>query len=590
VTRKTDARGIVTNYSYDSLNRLIAVQSSDGTWSRFAFNESGNRISAEDAKSKTTWQYDANGRVVFQRQERVDRKTVDLVMAYEYDPAGNRTAVTYPNGNRVQYRYDALNRQSAVVLPDGSEVAQSFDAVGAPSERLFPNGIRTKWAYDTKGQVKRMDVSGSKVSRGPPSVSYDYDMNGNRVWMERSDEGRSNYSYDPLNQLIEAKFPDKDFQRFDYDPVGNRMKLEEGKGMTTYTYDPANEIQASVESHGGAVVNTAYTFDSAGNMTSEKVDKKATKYTWDANNRLIAMSLPNGQKETVTYDPFNHRLSRKGKATTYYSWDGNLCVYDSSTDFSDTVLYVPLNGEIVAQVGKSRGDGEAVSPSENEPVRFYHTDALGSALALSGKNGNVLATYSYEPYGAIRHQEGSASNTNTFVGGYGVSEGNSDISYMWNRYYSSGLGSFISRDPLRSSVYYGYAENNPALFVDPAGLQAQVMAQAWPLVPPTLAGLSAILLSPVSTPVIIIGGGAIVLGAGAIWVSENWEDINHPQQQPNVIESTHVSSNLGMQPCPIDPKEKYHYCVKFCKSLKPNNFVWAATCVIKCAPILLELL
>ena len=425
-----------------------------------------------------------------------------------------------------------------------------------------------------------MDVSGARGNRGPPSVKYDYDMNGNRVAMERSDEGRTNYSYDPLNQLVEAKFPDKDYQRFDYDPVGNRLRLEDGKGITTYSYDPANEIQGRVESHGGKVIATSYSFDAAGNMVSEQTGKKASKYTWDANNRLISISLPNGQKETVTYDPFNHRLSKKGKATTYYAWDGNLCVYDSSSDFTDSILYVSLNGEIVAQVGKSRGDGEAVSPSENEPVRFYHTDALGSVLALSGKNGNVLATYSYEPYGGIRHQEGSSDNTNTFVGGYGVREGNSDISYMWNRYYSSSNGLFISSDPLRRGASYGYADNNPPLFVDPAGLQAQVMAQAWPLVPPSLAGLSAIFLAPVSTPVIIIGSGVIVIGAGAIWLNENWVDIKTTHKQPEYIESTEVPSNLGMNPCPIDPNED---CIPGCwdkyKLTSPAFYICIAGCI-----------
>ena len=321
-------------------------------------------------------------------------------------------------------------------------------------------------------------MSGAKGSRGPPSLKYDYDMNGNRLGMERSDEGRTNYSYDPLNQLIEAKFPDKDFQRFDYDPVGNRMKLEEGKGITTYAYDPANEIQGSVESHGGEVITTSYAFDNAGNMTGETAGKKATKYTWDANNRLISLSLPNGQKEVVTYDPFNHRLSKKGKATSYYAWDGNLCVYDSSTDFSDAVLYIPLNGEIVAQVGKSLGDGEAVSPAENEPVRFYHTDALGSVLALSGKNGNVLAIYSYEPFGAIRHQEGSSSNANTFVGGYGVRNDSGAGYYMVNRYYESKNGDFESIDPLyfsNAALFqdgYRYSVNNPIFWIDPFGLSS----------------------------------------------------------------------------------------------------------------------
>ena len=224
--------------------------------------------------------------------------------------------------------------------------------------------------------------------------------------------------------------------------------------MTTYSYDPANEIQGSVETKEGGVITSAYSFDSAGNMTTEQIEKKTAKYTWDANNRLIQFSSPNGQKESITYDPFNHRLSRKGKATTYYSWEGNLCVYDTTTDFSDSVMYVPLNGEIVAQVGKSRGDGETVSPAESEPVRFYHADALGSVLALSGKNGNVLATYSYEPYGGIRHQEGSSSNANTYVGAYGVRNDTQTGYYMVNRYYQNASGIFISRDIIGDGVSF----------------------------------------------------------------------------------------------------------------------------------------
>jgi RHS repeat-associated protein len=301
-------------------------------------------------------------------------------------------------------------------------------------------------------------------------------MNGNRVAMERSDEGRTDYSYDSLNQLVEAKFPGGDFQRFDYDPVGNRMKLEEAKGITTYAYDPANEIQGSVETREGGVITTSYSFDAAGNMASEKVEKKATKYAWDANNRLVQLSAPNGQKETVTYDPFNHRLSKKGKATTYYSWDGNLCVYDTTTYFTDSVMYVPLNGEIVAQVGKSRGDGEAVSQEESEPVRYYHTDALGSVLALSGKSGNVLATYSYEPYGAIRHQEGASSNANTYVGGYGVRNDSVAGYYMVNRYQNYFIARFISEDMFegdnKDNNIYRYVINNPMVLIDPYGLYA----------------------------------------------------------------------------------------------------------------------
>ena len=45
-----------------------------------------------------------------------------------------------------------------------------------------------------------------------------------------------------------------------------------------------------------------------------------------------------------------------------------------------------------------------------------------------------------------------------------------DMIYLRNRYYSPGIGRFITEDPARDDVnWYAYCKNNPVMFVDPSG-------------------------------------------------------------------------------------------------------------------------
>ena len=45
-----------------------------------------------------------------------------------------------------------------------------------------------------------------------------------------------------------------------------------------------------------------------------------------------------------------------------------------------------------------------------------------------------------------------------------------DMIYLRNRYYSPGIGRFITEDPARDGVnWYAYCNNNPVMFVDPSG-------------------------------------------------------------------------------------------------------------------------
>lgn len=113
--------------------------------------------------------------------------------------------------------------------------------------------------------------------------------------------------------------------------------------------------------------------------------------------------------------------------------------------------------------------------AQAQTVRYYHTDALGSVVAVTDPNRNVLERREYEPYGA------QLSPTVQDGPGYTghVQDAATGLVYMQQRYYDPMLGVFLSVDPVTAysnpiSQFhrYRYANNNPYKFTDPDGRAA----------------------------------------------------------------------------------------------------------------------
>jgi YD repeat-containing protein len=76
--------------------------------------------------------------------------------------------------------------------------------------------------------------------------------------------------------------------------------------LTTWSYDPTDQLQA--ETTGAAVTN--YVFDAAGNERVVQARGGTTTNTWDSENRLVEMALPDGSRNTMSYrtDGLRYRL------------------------------------------------------------------------------------------------------------------------------------------------------------------------------------------------------------------------------------------------------------------------------------------
>jgi RHS repeat-associated protein len=123
----------------------------------------------------------------------------------------------------------------------------------------------------------------------------------------------------------------------------------------------------------------------------------------------------------------------------------------------------------------------ALLPAQAQEVYYIHTDALGSAVAETDANRNVVARFEYEPYG--RRLNASNDDKPGYTGH--VMDAVTGLVQMQQRYYDPGIGVFLSVDPVTAYGNpvgqfhrYRYANNNPYRFTDPNGRQS---LPVWPV-------------------------------------------------------------------------------------------------------------
>jgi RHS repeat-associated protein len=270
------------------------------------------------------------------------------------------------------------------------------------------------------------------------------------------------YTYDPIDQLVTANYNGSNTVAYDYDPVGNRTSVSattSAPGVGTYTTNNLNQYtnaQGKVNLH-----------DSRGNLTKVGID---LTFDYDSKNRLT--SAQNGTNTmTVAYGYQNRQVSRTINGTTvYFIYDGwsLLQERDSTGNLLQTYVHGPEIGEILR---KQNTTGEV----------YYHHDGLGSTVALTDVQGDLVESYSYDVFGSVTVYDSTFSILNfsffqnrfLFTGREWIRE--IGIYDYRNRIYSPELGRFLQTDPIRFEAgdvnLYRYVGNRASISSDPLGLE-----------------------------------------------------------------------------------------------------------------------
>lgn len=130
-----------------------------------------------------------------------------------------------------------------------------------------------------------------------------------------------------------------------------------------------------------------------------------------------------------------------------------------------------LAGEYTTEPGLY---GNVINQSRASVESTFHSDVMGSTLALSDTNQNVTDTRAYSGFGETTESTGSTEFPLQYIGRSGYYKTNSEY-YVRRRHYDA-AGSFSrwrSPDPLGVNLLdtnlYSYVGNRPLRFFDPSG-------------------------------------------------------------------------------------------------------------------------
>jgi RHS repeat-associated protein len=184
-------------------------------------------------------------------------------------------------------------------------------------------------------------------------------------------------------------------------------------------------------------------------------------YTWNARNRLTAITQGGTTQMSYAYDAMGRRTSKavQGGTPTQFLYDGQNAVQE-------------IVGSTINPILVGLGVDERFARNDTTGRTYFLSDAINSTIALTSAAGAIQNTYSYDPYGNTTQSNASFTNPYQYTGREADTPG---LYYYRARYYSPGMGGFISEDPARAAggqpSYYAYVGNNPLSNIDPMGLE-----------------------------------------------------------------------------------------------------------------------
>ena len=449
--------GQATQYRYDARDRLLETRYADGQQMLVSYTPTGQRASltrvSADTHHTTSMTYDGLDRLTEVRQ------SDGLWLRSRYDTAGNRTALEVPGGVTT-YTYDALGQLTAAGLPWGGSAVYTYDAVGQIRTRTLPNGVVSSYTYNGRRQL----TSIAHVRNGTTLASYDYTLDavGNRVAVTEAGGRQTRWSYDAVDRLLSEFDQEANGQTsqtsYTYDAAGNRQTQTRDGQTTTSTYNDLDQLLQA-----GAVT---YRYDGRGNLTEVRDGADLTRYTVDAANQVVGVSLPSGTDIQYQYGPDGQRVAQTvDGAVTRLLWD--------QAGYGEIVA--TSDGTSQVQTIYALGASERLGQQQPGAATYALADGQRSVRVLADASGQVVGQRRYSAFGEVRAHDGAAA----FAFGYSGEQQDEQTGLinLRARLYDPALGRFLGRDvwpvdmgrPVELNRYV-YAQNNPLSHADPTGL------------------------------------------------------------------------------------------------------------------------
>uniref|UniRef100_UPI001C48A5B7 RHS repeat domain-containing protein n=1 Tax=Alteromonas lipotrueae TaxID=2803814 RepID=UPI001C48A5B7 len=411
----TAPNGAITSYEYDPLGRLESQLVGREVELIYEYYENGQLekvikdIGSSSSINETiSYTYDEFGRV----QAVLDR--LGRTVSYDYDNAGRRTDIIYPDNRRTTYRYDNENRLEKVLYNGQQLVHYTYNNLSQIEDVMRGNGANSKLVFKSNNDMTELvhGFSGSKT------LGYLYGHSSAGRQNRKSYQGEARpwlpfqnnlelYDNNELNQSISVGDNELDF-----DENGNLATF----GAMSYSHNELNQLTSV--GFEGITPHVNYTYDGLGRRSSKTVNGESTTFLYD------------GDEVIAEYDDM-------GNVTKRY-------IYGAGIDNPIAYIY--------------QGN-----------LYYYHTDEIGSVVAMSNASAQLVEKYSYGPFGQSYDYSKIGNPLR-----YAARRLDSETGHYYNRarYYEPKWGKFLQADPLGyqdGMNRYAYVGHNPVSYVDPMG-------------------------------------------------------------------------------------------------------------------------
>ncbi|WP_285350496.1 RHS repeat-associated core domain-containing protein [Pseudomonas sp. ME-P-057] len=279
-THAVDPLGHITRYLHDDRGQVIEIIDAaeksqklrwndlgqievqtdcSGYQTRFKYDARGFLQSVADALGQQTLvQHDLRGHLLQRtlpdgRVERYERDASGQLTGY-IDPAGDTTRYHYdrrgqvrqrfdPHRRQVQFSYDAYGRLHSLTNENGESYRFAWDAGDRLVAQQDLDGSQRRYQYDALNNTIRVEQCPSTLDAEPASepIIYSLERDGlGRLTAKITADGRTEYHYDALDQLIEVRFTDQEGQQqkigLAYDALGQLLEEHTSNGSLKHRY------------------------------------------------------------------------------------------------------------------------------------------------------------------------------------------------------------------------------------------------------------------------------------------------------------------------------------------------------------------
>ena len=488
VTQQTDARGVVSTFTYDRLNRTTGVTYSNdpsGTLSGTRIYDFGVKGKGKPYQVKTTGtggalttfeSYNNLGSplTVSQKFDVAGNWSNPYTTTYSYNLSGGIASITYPSGRSVTYHYDDGARADSVTgtLGDGTNrnyaTSIAYDPSGQITQELFgtTTPVYNKRAYNSRHQLAeiRASTTGDDPSWNRGKILNQFSLQCSGASCNATDNNgnvRKQEVFIPTNE--QATTSVTWYQQYDYDTLNRLERVKEVTSVTArnwqqeYTYDrwsnrrihqtntwgpnipkPDFGLDPSNNNRLTAPAGFSMTYDNAGNINADTFSGILER-TYDANNRMTQAKDSANVVQSYTYNADGQRVRRtvNGIETwQIYGLKGELLAeYPSNGGTANpTKEYAYRNGEMLVTA-------ENASPNGPAPTALTVTPPTASTPITLSWTTSGAAKYRVERKGAGQSFTSIGTTTTTSMQDSGAISGNA---YLYKVCSADAAGNCVS--------------------------------------------------------------------------------------------------------------------------------------------------